>query len=54
MQTPAQKKILFLITKSNFGGAQRYVFDLATELDPLTFQPLVAFGGSGELAERLT
>jgi hypothetical protein len=22
--------ILYLITKSNFGGAQRYVFDLAT------------------------
>jgi glycosyltransferase involved in cell wall biosynthesis len=49
-----QKKVLFLITKSNWGGAQRYVFDLATELDPLTFQPIVAFGGSGELADKLT
>lgn len=47
------KKILFLITKSNWGGAQRYVFDLATNLNPLQFQPIVAFGGNGELADKL-
>jgi glycosyltransferase involved in cell wall biosynthesis len=49
-----QKKVLFLITKSNWGGAQRYVFDLATNLDPLAFQSIVAFGGNGELADKLT
>ncbi len=54
MQNTNQKKVLFLITKSNWGGAQRYVFDIATNLDPLQFQPIVAFGGNGELAEKLT
>ncbi|MEK7628827.1 MAG: glycosyltransferase [Patescibacteria group bacterium] len=42
----ARKKVLFLITKSNFGGAQRYVFDVATHLPP-SFEPIVAFGGTG-------
>ncbi len=46
--------VLFLITKSNWGGAQRYVYDLATNLDPLQFQPMVGFGGNGELATKLT
>lgn len=43
-------KVLFVITKSNFGGAQRYVYDLATHL-PEGFEPVVAFGpaqGSSE------
>ncbi len=48
-----QKKVLFLITKSNWGGAQRYVYDLATSLDPLEFLPIVAVGGSGELVTKL-
>lgn len=48
-----RKKILFLITKSNFGGAQRYVFDLATNLDPDRYEVAVAFGPGGELARRL-
>lgn len=46
-------KILYLITKSNWGGAQRYVFDLATHL-PERFEPVVALGGNGVLAEKLT
>lgn len=29
---PRRKKVLFIITKSNFGGAQRYVYDLAMGL----------------------
>lgn len=37
------KKVLFLVTKSNYGGAQRYVYDLATHL-PTGFEPMVAFG----------
>ncbi|MEK7574745.1 MAG: glycosyltransferase [Patescibacteria group bacterium] len=46
-------KILFLITKSNFGGAQRYVFDLATHLPKEQFESVVALGGSGALKEKL-
>lgn len=49
-----RKKILFLITKSNFGGAQRYVFDLATHLDPNEFEVSVALGGTGRLFDELT
>ncbi len=48
-----KKKILYVITKSNMGGAQRYVFDLATSLPKDTYDVTVAFGGNGLLAERL-
>jgi glycosyltransferase involved in cell wall biosynthesis len=47
------KKVLFLITKSNWGGAQRYVFDLATGINRTQFEPVVALGGHGELKTRL-
>lgn len=50
---PAKKKILYIITKSNFGGAQRYVFDLATSLDKNQFEISVALGGSGALKGKL-
>ena len=43
-----KKKILFVITKSNWGGAQRYVYDLATALSKTEFEVSVAFGGTGE------
>lgn len=49
----ARKKILYLITKSNWGGAQRYVFDLATNLPRDQFDVVVAFGGHGRLEEKL-
>lgn len=39
-----RKKILFVITKSNFGGAQRYVYDLATHLSHGEFEVAVACG----------
>lgn len=48
-----KKKILFLITKSNFGGAQRYVYDLATNLPSEDFEVVVAFGGNGPLEAKL-
>lgn len=48
------KKVLYLITKSNWGGAQRYVYDLATNLDKTKFEVVVALGGKGTLAELLT
>ena len=43
-----RKKILFVITKSNFGGAQRYVFDLATSLPKDEYDVAVALGGTGD------
>lgn len=47
-------KILYLITKSNFGGAQKYVFDLATDQSILSdFEVCVALGGEGELLTML-
>lgn len=46
------KKILFVITKSVWGGAQKYVYDLAINL-PEEFLPVVALGGNGPLAEKL-
>lgn len=47
------KKVLYLITKSNWGGAQRYVYDLATHLNRDQFEPVVALGGDGVLKEQL-
>lgn len=46
-------KVLYVVTKSNWGGAQRYVFDLATAAKTQGFDVAVAFGGDGELAKRL-
>ncbi len=48
-----RKKILFLITKSNFGGAQRYVYELATNLPKDQYEVVVAFGGQGILKDKL-
>ncbi|MBI5077908.1 MAG: glycosyltransferase family 4 protein [Candidatus Yonathbacteria bacterium] len=48
-----KKKILFVITKSNFGGAQKYVYDLATNLPNDRFEAVVALGGSGTLIQKL-
>lgn len=42
-----------MITKSNWGGAQRYVFDLATNLPKNEFDVVVAVGGDGVLVEKL-
>lgn len=44
---------MFVITKSNWGGAQRYVYDLTTELPNAEFEVSVAFGQFGPLAEKL-
>lgn len=48
-----KKKILFLITKSNWGGAQKYVYDLATNLSKDEFEIVVALGGEGDLKRKL-
>lgn len=51
--TARKKRILFLITKGNWGGAQRYVYDLATRLPKDTYAAMVAMGEGSILAERL-
>lgn len=53
MTRPTKKKILFLITKSSWGGAQRYVYDLATNIDKERYEPIIALGGTDELYEKL-
>lgn len=45
---------MFLITKSNWGGAQRYVYDLATNLSTDQYDVTVALGGDGTLSKKLT
>jgi len=46
-------RVLILITKSNWGGAQRYVYDLATNLPKEQFQVEVMAGGEGVMVDRL-
>ncbi len=45
-------KLLYLITKSNFGGAQRYVFDLARHFKD-SYDVEVVVGGNGTLSKKL-
>lgn len=51
--TSQKKKVLYVITKSNWGGAQRYVYDLARHLPKDQFDVTVALGGEGELLQKL-
>jgi len=46
-------KILYGITKSNFGGAQRYVYDLAKVMKAQGHDVAVLCGGNGTLVEKL-
>ncbi len=48
MGDPKKHKILYLITKSNWGGAQAYVYTLATEFKRSGSETVVALGGTGE------
>ena len=48
------RKILFIVTQSEFGGAQRYIFEVARGLDSVKYEVLVAAGsGDGELFQKL-
>ncbi len=47
------KKILYAVTKSNFGGAQKYVFELAEEARKKGHAVSVVCGGNGALVDRL-
>lgn len=46
-------RILYVITKANFGGAQRYVYDLAKASRDSGREVAVAVGTEGLLAEKL-
>jgi len=46
-------KILYLITKSNWGGAQRNVFDLGKAMKEKGHEVAVALGGEGVLRKHL-
>ena len=46
-------KILYVITKANWGGAQKYVFDLATHLPRPEFEAVVAYGEGNVLPTKL-
>lgn len=49
-----KKSILFIITKSVWGGASKYVYDLAVNLSRQGYSVAVAAGGKGELSRRIT
>ena len=47
-------KLLIAITKSNWGGAQRYVYDIATHFNTdKQFEVAVLSGGDGDLVSKL-
>ncbi len=48
-----KSKILYIITQSEWGGAQRYIFDLATNLPSEKYEITVAAGGNEELFNKL-
>ena len=48
----AKKSILYIITKSVWGGTAKYVYDLATHL-PGKFEVVVAAGGQGKFAQTI-
>ncbi len=51
--TTTPRKVLLVITKSNWGGAQKYTHDLAVGLQEQGYDVLVAAGGQGEMMHRL-
>lgn len=46
--------LLYVLTKGTWGGAQRYVFDLCVYAKEQGLEPVLAYGESGLLVERLT
>lgn len=52
MPKKPKQKVLFIITKSAWGGAGRYVFDMATNLHKNDWQVLVASGPGGPLLTK--
>ncbi len=52
-QAGGARKLFICITKSNWGGAQKYVFDIATNTSRDQFDTTVLLGGSGDLMKKL-
>lgn len=52
MHEPKKPKLLYIITKSNYGGAQRYVHELAEHFSQ-QYDVIVACGGRGLMVEKL-
>lgn len=48
MKSTNGTKVLFIITKSNWGGAQSYVYTLANRIRDKGYQVAVAYGGTGQ------
>ena len=48
-----KSKILFVVTQAELGGAQRYIFDLATNLPGENYEIAVAAGGNNSTVENL-
>ena len=51
--TDKKIKIIFAITKASWGGAQQYVYDLATALSKDKYEVLALAGSDGPLIEKL-
>ncbi len=49
----AKKSILYIITKSVWGGAAKYIFDLATNLPKDKSEVFIAAGGRGKFAQKI-
>lgn len=47
-------KVILAITKGNWGGAQKYVFDLATNLPTSHYEPVVLCGVGKDLPNKLS
>ena len=44
----SKKKVLFIVTQSEYGGAQRFIFNVALGLDANKYDIVVAFGATNE------
>ncbi len=53
MQSGKRVKVCFIITKGVWGGAGRYVYDLATHLPEETYESVVICGEGNALPEKL-
>jgi len=53
MAKESKKKILYIITKSVWAGASKYVYDLAVALPKEEYSPIVVAGGRGVMAEKI-
>ena len=52
--TEKKRKIIYLVTRSEWGGAQEYIYNLTVNLDKNQFEVLVLAGeGDGRLFDKL-